>query len=168
MAMTTDEVREAVRRMCGAYPQMTPEQVAYWTDELLRREKWTSPVFHAAFDDYCERHMSYVDTGLLHALIHRRCMQAAGVDPVQIQRERRAEERRAWEAGVAEIEQTIAAMTDQELARHKFAIVEQQTVLNPIVGKRLAQADPRKSAWLKGLIVERVRSGADQEEAAGA
>ena len=155
--MNTFEIADAVSRLKGLFPLTTKEQIDFWADKF---EQYPSAAVNKAIDHYADLHSGEVDRPNLVRMIedyergdpdNRR---KAAVNLVEEVRQQRAAEFEKTQQSWSEIDRTIGALTDEDLADLKATALEQSRKLNDGAKKMLAKMNPRTSKTLRILIVQ--------------
>src|SRR5690606_7303894 len=122
----------------GLMPAMTNAQVIRAAEML---EPYEPPLAQAAIDALVERHADYSVDRL------RACLREAAARLRDPQADRVADERAKLEK-IGDDDRLFAGIDPRDMGTHVAAVIEQQTALNPIVGKRLAERpDPHANAF---------------------
>ena len=146
--MNTEEAMAAADRLMELFPNMQPQQHATMAYEFERHQ--ADDVSTAIDRHYLERGGKFVEPEALMRTV-RGIERARKIMEDAARRRREDEEAKAL---VDRIDATIAAMPDAELEIRKANVLAQLT--DPKVRTLLEGRDPRRSAWLKALIFERV------------
>lgn len=144
--MTADEAKSEVMRLRGLFPTITPEQGAFWKTEFQRH---AMDDVRMAIDEHIATHVFFTSAALATRL--RSLSMSRMADRSAERRAQDVATRREWD----EIERTISAMADDELAEW----VEKLTPTMPDGMRRMIGGrNPRYSATWKSVIYKAIAS----------
>lgn len=150
--MNLDDSRDTARRISELWPTANTSQIDATIDALMRPLYEREEVW-AALDEMYYRDSKFFVFSELRARIDEMHPEKRREDGMtRAAREQLADDRKR-SARVDEIDRTIGAMTDAEVMRLKGEVLAE---CSGWVRSSLEPRDPRKSAWLKGLIFERI------------
>jgi hypothetical protein len=137
--MTPDESLRLATRVEGLFPETTPQQVSFLADQF-------APFDLAVVESEITRFRRQFDTLNIASLLRRIA------DQQQKQTARpNSTDRRAIDAEWQKNDAAVARLSDDELDRHKQAILDDQ----PNLRSFLADKDPRQSVVLRSLILDK-------------
>jgi hypothetical protein len=149
--MTPDDALNLAVKVEGLFSETTPQQVAFLADQF-------APFDRAVAEAEITRFRRQYETLNIANLLRR-------ISEEQQKRTPRASgggmdrnERRAVDAQWAQNDAAVERISDDELRRHKEAVLEEQ----PKLRKFLADKDPRRNVWLRSLILEKRLKGHDR------
>jgi hypothetical protein len=138
--MTPDDALNLAVKVEGLFSETTPQQVAFLADQFAPFDR---PVAEAEIT----RFRRHYETLNIANLLRR-------ISDEQQKRTPRGggdrNERRAVDAQWAHDDAAVARISDDELRRHKEAVLDEQ----PRLRKFFADKDPRRNVWLRSLILE--------------
>jgi hypothetical protein len=138
--MTPDDALSLAVKVEGLFSETTPQQVAFLADQF-------APFDRAVAEAEITRFRRHYETLNIANLLRR-------ISEEQQKRTPRGgtdrNERRAVDAQWAQDDAAVERISDDELRRHKEAVLEEQ----PRLRKFFADKDPRRNVWLRSLILE--------------
>ena len=137
--MTPDESLRLATRVEGLFPETTPQQVSFLADQF-------APFDLAVVESEITRFRRQFDTLNIANLLRRIADQQQKQTPRPNSTDRRAIDAE-WQINDA----AVARLSDDELDRHKQAILDDQ----PNLRSFLADKDPRQSVVLRSLILDK-------------
>ena len=137
--MTPDETLRLASRVEGLFPDTTAEQVSFLADQF-------APFDVAVVESEVTRFRRQFETLNIANLLRR-------ITDEQQKRTARPprSERQQIDAQWTKNDAAVARLTDEELRRHKEAILNEK----PDLRKFLADKDPRQSVILRSLILDK-------------
>jgi len=145
--MNAMEAAHLVAWLKGLFPKMTLEQADFWTDRFLPRE--VAPV-ERAVTRYAEQNGEWVDRPKLLALMD------AESNWLRQPRFDRVRESERLRREAEDVDKFIAELSESRLAKLKADALRE--IQDPAIRTKLEQADPRRSATLKGIIYDIAKS----------
>jgi len=137
--MTPDESLRLATRVEGLFPETTPQQVSFLADQF-------APFDLAVVESEITRFRRQFDTLNIANLLRRIADQQQKQTPRP-----NSTDRRAIDAEWQKNDNAVARLSDDELDRHKQAILDDQ----PNLRSFLADKDPRQSVVLRSLILDK-------------
>lgn len=137
--MTPDESLRLATRVEGLFPDTTPEQVSFLTDQF-------APFDLAVVESEITRFRRQFDNLNIANLLRRITDQQQKQTPRP-----NSTDRRTIDAEWQKNDAAVARLSDDELDRHKQAILDDQ----PNLRSFLADKDPRQSVILRSLILDK-------------
>ena len=142
--MTELEAIDEVAHLKGLFPLMPTTQMAWWKERFVRYEL---PAVRRAIDLFAERYSEHVDrAGLLTLIDQQSAKKYIPRDP--------AAEKTEADAHWAEVESTLAALTDEQ--REKLRAVALSTIAEP-ARAFLAGKGERPSRMLAAVMFKRLQ-----------
>jgi hypothetical protein len=142
--MAPDDALRLATWVEGLFAEITPQQVAFLADQF-------APFDVAVVESEVTRFRRHFESLNIANLLRR-------IADQQRQRERRQavpNERRQLDAQWERDDAALARLSDDELRRHKNAVLDEQ----PALRRYLADKDPRESVMLRSLILKKRLTG---------
>src|SRR5438874_10546296 len=140
--MTPDEALNLATQVEGLFPETTPQQVAFLADQFA---PFARAVAEAEITRFRRHYESLNIANLLRRISEEQQKRTARCGAVD------RGERRKVEAQWQRDDATVARLSDDELRRHKEAVLDQE----PKLRKFFADKDPRRNVWLRSLILDK-------------
>jgi hypothetical protein len=142
--MTPDDALNLAAKVEGLFSETTPQQVAFLADQF-------APFDRAVAEAELTRFRRHYETLNIANLLRRISEEQQKRTPRRGGGGTDRNERRAVDAQWAHDDAAVARISDDELRRHKEAVLEEQ----PKLRRFFADKDPRRNVWLRSLILEK-------------